>query len=562
MVTTQQSNLQVLVKKTFKECLIRGLDDPVAFAHDFLDVSAHPGQEAWLNTRNDAKERMLHCSNRWGKSAVAGIKLLHRAFYQGRDTKYTFDPNGRLRPYICANIAMSMDQARIAWDYALQYASNSPRFSRFVVKSDFSPFPVMWIENAGKGKDKVVSEIWARSTAKRAKYLLGKNFAFLNYDEAAFDADGEIVWNDVLRMRLADQAGDIDFTSTPNLKNWFYKQCEKGRAQSDGTYPNARCYTQKGSTFENPYVDHDFIRETMKYMTDVQRQQNVYGEFASALSIFNVQYVEACYRDHDYRHLMGDQGIPCDHEVEYIETDQGQLAKLRRLRVPAKYVIGADLARKRDNTVIVVLRVDCEPALLMSYRVFSRTNWKHIKDEIRRTHQKYNAAPILVDSTGAGDGPLESLQTEYELPAEGYNFAGSGREKENLVIHLQEAIQNQRIGFPFIRELYDQLIYYDWNDKKLQTDSMFGLALAWECALRVSGRKVFSPGDNTLMIATASTNYITGRRVTSLPNGRQILPEDELEKLRQISRAERRRRYDDGEDLDANELGVPIVGLL
>jgi len=98
-------------------------------------------------------------------------------------------------------------------------------------------------------------------------------------------------------------------------------------------------------------------------------------------------------------------------------------------------------------------------------------------------HYRYNRCPIIVDSTGAGDVVLEAIQNEpYKLDASGYCFGG-GKEKENLVVELQAAIQDCKIRFPFIKEIVDQLIYYSWNDKQLQTDAVFGLALAWQCAL-------------------------------------------------------------------------------
>lgn len=502
-------------------------------------------------------------------SFVSGIKLLHRGFYLIRDQEKAFDTRGRLKPYVAINVAMSMDQAKLAWDYAVALGSASPRFAKFITNIDYSPFPCLSISNGAKGPEAIVSEVWARSTAKKAKYLLGKHFAYVNYDEAAFDADGEDIFNDVIRMRLADEAGDIDFTSTPNLKNWFFAQCEQGRLREPGldihdprSYVNPRCYTQTGVIFDNPHVKHEFVRETMKYMTEVQKQQNVYGEFADAANIFSVSHVQACQRDQDYRDLMGNEGIPADYDIVYVESPAqgGRYAKLRRSDSVGEYVIGADLARKRDKTVIIVLRVDVEPAQMVLYKAFSRTSWKFVYEEIQRAHLKYHSAPILIDSTGVGDNVLSALQEEpYNLPAHGYNFAGTGKEKINLVIHLQEAIQNGRIAFPHIRELYEQLVYYDWEDKKLDTDSLFSLALAWECNLRVRGLGVFDPGSMDFLVASSYTDYFTGKRSTSLDRTERVLiPEEELERLRRLAEEDRIRRYNDGEDLEPAEYGLVI----
>lgn len=496
-------------------------------------------------------------------SHVAGIKLLHRAFYQIRDQRFAYDTGGRPKPYTAISIAMSMDQARLAWDYALQLGSNSPRFSKFIVGTDHSPFPCLYISNTGKGTERIISEIWARSTAKRAKYLLGKHFAFVNYDEAAFDTDGEVVWNDVVRMRLADENGDIDFTSTPNLKNWFFAQCERGRLKGEhlppmlaDSYVDPRCYTQTGVLFDNPHVDQEFVRKAMVYMTEVQRAQNVYGQFADASSVFGIGHIEQCYRDQDYRDLMGADGLPADYEVTYVDKDSGRLAKVRKSSTVGEYVVGADLARKRDKTVIIVLRVDGmtkgEPAQMVMYKAFSRTSWRTVYEEIQRASFKYHNAPVLIDSTGVGDNVLSALQEEpYNLSVSGYNFAGTGKEKQNLVINLQSALQNRLIVFPFIRELYDQLAYYEWDDRKLETDSVFALALAWQCHLNQTSKSLFDPGSLDILIATSGYDRLGGRRIVNFDQEpKPERSEEELQRLRREWEEDRIRRYAQGEDLE------------
>jgi hypothetical protein len=88
----------------------------------------------------------------------------------------------------------------------------------------------------------------------------------------------------------------------------------------------------------------------------------------------------------------------------------------------------------------------------------------------------------------AGDMALEQLADQYELEEQGVEGTQfSNVSKTNLVLQLQDAIQQRQIVFPYIYILVNQLIYYKWDDKKIETDAVFGLALAIEQAKRVMG---------------------------------------------------------------------------
>ena len=77
----------------------RGLEDPTFFARRFLDVELHTGQRKWLAGSN-SRENVLVTGNRWGKSFVSAVKLIHRAIYRLRPLKY--DPCGRYRAVVAS----------------------------------------------------------------------------------------------------------------------------------------------------------------------------------------------------------------------------------------------------------------------------------------------------------------------------------------------------------------------------------------------------------------------------------------------------------------------------
>lgn len=440
----------------FVEVWERGRWDITQFAHDFLDIDLHEGQQRWVNTAPWADERFLASGNRWGKSLLSGVKSLHHCLYQTRLPKYA-EMTSR---YIAVNLSITMDMSLVVWDWAFIRALDSPLYRRFVREDECrrTPFPIMIVGSGGKGKDVWRSEFWARSTVKKGRYLLGKDFDFVNYDEAARDPDGPIVRDDVLIMRMADRNGRIDYTSTGNFRNWYYqefvqaKQAWEAREDKSGAIQ----YAQTGSSYENPYIDHDKLKRNEERLPEEFRDQNIYGGFASSSIIFSLDDIQKCYAGQDYR-------LPAK------PTKAGE------------YIGAIDWGRKEDETVILVTRINRKPAKLVYAKSMggSGTTWEDIYREVSAVYEDYNHPFLLIDSTGQqGDIHLQTLRNTYGIQkVEGYNFAGTKSRKQDLITTGQRALQGRWFRWPYIAELYDQLAFYDYNDKNLKTDWVMAFCL-------------------------------------------------------------------------------------
>lgn len=541
-------------KIAFKDALEKGYSDPVFFAHHFLEMDVHEGQEAWLlrtgtpwmppeerYPKRGARESVLACGNRFGKTELIAVGHLHRAFYLIRPGRYVLDNAGRINPWVSANVSLSLDQAMIGWNYAIRHATNSPRFKRFVYDVQNAPFPCITISNGLKGENEILSNIWARSTAKGARFLLGKAFNLVTWDEAAFQVDGEEILGGVIRMRVVDQAGDIEAYTSPNGKNWLYRWWLKGRG------PDPRYYSQQGRTYDNTFLDPEEIRLQEAEMTEEERLQNVYGEFAEGSSIFDTISLGKCYQNQDYAHLMGHDGLPPDTMVIYIDHgERGIEAKLRPAGHTMRYAMGVDLATRRDMTAIEVISIPdnpSEPCQLVFYDCFGRQPWRAIYDRIFHIRQRYHNCPVKIDETGIGAVVLEALKSDpYFIDnVSGYMIGGKA-EKERLVLDLQLAVQDTRVVFPMIRQLVNSLMYYQWQDERLFTDPMMGLALAWQQALAM-GMDTRGSGFITTsgyVVPVGTMHGPDGRlHVSGLPHAE--MSEEERERRREEALARRRQ---------------------
>jgi len=463
-------SIEIRPVPTFTELYQRGRGDIVRFADDFLQLPCpiehlHPGQERWLHSHPFCPERMLACGNRWGKSISSAVKLLHNAFYQMRLPQYA----ELSHTYTAISLSVTLDMACIVWDWLVAVAQSSPLLKRFIVdvkKRD--PFPVLTLGEAGSSAWR--SEICARSTAYRGVYLLGRSFDLVCWDEAARDPQGLFILDDVLRMRMVDRQGRIDMTSTGAGKNWYYKQCLLGAKDSQ----HRKYYFQTGSVYENPSIDRGRIEDAKERMTREMVKQNIYGEFVDFASLFSMADVEACYLGQDY-HLL--------------TTPEEAQKEMHTFPREARFVMGVDFGRKRDETVILVARSDLQTArIVYAQAIGFGAHWDDIYAIVAKVHHTFNDAFCVADATAhGGDISTDILMGErynvrHMLP---YNSAGPNA-KTHLLTVGQLAIQKQTIVWPYIGPLYDQLLMYNYDDRNICSDWVMAFCLLAEGVRRAT----------------------------------------------------------------------------
>lgn len=463
------SLIDIQFKPMFMELYERGRGDIAAFTSDFLGVTLHDAQVKWVHSYPWCNERMLSCGNRWGKSMVSAMKILHHAFYQTRPSEYA----SLTSDYICLNLSLTIDMSRIVFDYAMQRALDSPMFSRFVLQSEIktAPFPIMIVGTPRHQRTNGFrSEVWARSSAKDARYLLGRKFDFVVYDECARDPRGDKILDEVLRMRLADRAGRIDMTSTASGKNWFYSAYNRSSRDPN----HLQYFSMTGTTYDNPHINRERVEQNEAVMSRVWKDQNIFGGFSDYANVFDRVTIELAYAGVEYP-ICGN----------YLELDQ--------LKVPNDhiYLMAVDWALKRDETVMLVADVSEKPARLVYAQGFSfkpngsRYTWDELQNAAVMVHRRFHKASCLFDSTGmAGEMIMQDLTGLGMNEPQGYDFAGfQGKAKDHLIVVTQQALQNRVFEFPYspaTAPLVDQLLLYDRDDRNLSTDWTFAFALLCE----------------------------------------------------------------------------------
>jgi len=408
----------------------------VLFAREFLEIEPHPGQIRWL--KNSIKpENALHTGNRWGKSLVQAIKILHRSIFKIRKLKYN-----SISKYEAVNASITQDQANIVFDKVIWLIKGKRGTEALIKDIKFTPFPRVIFGNG--------AVFWARSTQRRGEYLLGHDYDYFNFDEVAFEPHPEYVVNQVIQMRLADRAGTLDYSSTPKGKNWFYRKCQQLRENPQIGY------VQKGDSRQNPHISNEYLQRKLRTLPGQKTAQNISGEFVD---------------DPDQ--------VILEKYISFATSSSSGLS------LPIKghrYCHGWDLARKRTHTVGITLDITKKPYQVAAFERFQR-EWKDVYLAIRERKKEYGGE-VLIDSTGLGDVVLSELK---DIMAQGFNFGErGGKAKSELIANLQQAHALGHIAYPYIERtdehgevwtLQDELRNFYWDSNK-DCDAVMALALA------------------------------------------------------------------------------------
>jgi hypothetical protein len=273
-------------------------------------------------------------------------------------------------------------------------------------------------------------------------------------------------------------------------------------------------YVQTGSMFENPHgVPHDEIVAMILENPAEVSAQVVFGKYVESSGlVFKGETIQG----------MIDRDLPRIVTDRYVDAEARALAADFRVRAPDslryQYATGIDYARQTDFTVIMTLDVRTRPARLVYYRRLNRVPWETIYTETGRVVQMFGPN-VLIDSTGPGGDVIhDALESRWYCPVhdrcnlvpnvcqgrrgerlpdcepvmylplscvEGYHFTGTT--KKQLVEHLRNALETGYAGegveFGWIRtppivQLEEEMSFYLWEDKGLETDCLMSLALA------------------------------------------------------------------------------------
>ena len=261
------------------------------------------------------------------------------------------------------------------------------------------------------------------------------------YDKAVLNEAGIILKNlylyeHAIKPMLWDSNCHIVIGGTPKGKGKFFTLFQRGMDPAQTNYTSIHM-----SPFDNPYINHQRIYEDMKDMSSLAVEQEIYGKFLDEGTVFrNIDKI--CVLD------------PNDYEAQKPLADH-------------IYVIGCDLAKLVDFTVIVVYdRTTNNQVFQMR---FKQLEWPYIRQRIKDVSMKYNRALVMLDSTGVGEPTHDDL-SRMGVPVQGVKFTNTI--KKDLINKLANWMELGHLKMLRLEETLQELglFSYEYSEK---TDNFY-----------------------------------------------------------------------------------------
>lgn len=237
--------------------------------------------------------------------------------------------------------------------------------------------------------------------------LRGKAFKGVVLDEWAMMKP--MVYEEIIRPIVTENGGWVWFLFTPKGRNHAFKYWNNAKDWGkDGEWANFFLDVNKSQL-----IDAEELEKARKQMPEMLYKQEFLCEFLEGEgSVF--RNIKKC--------LAG---------------------QLQDPHPGARYVIGCDIAKVEDFTVMVC--IDQISKRIVAFDRFNDISWRVQKERISAMAKKYNDALVILDATGIGDPILEDLQNN-NLNVEGFKFTSTS--KREIVERLVMAIEQRFILFP------------------------------------------------------------------------------------------------------------------
>lgn len=288
-------------------------------------------------------------------------------------------------------------------------------------------------------------------SAQKPENLEGFNYKRYVLNEAGIILKKSSLWDNTIypMVKADDVMGKI--VGTPKGRNKFHELAVLGRS-GDEDYK-----TFKYTVYDSPYWTEKQIEVAKRLTPELVFKQEYMAEFIEGEGMVFRKIHEVVKND-----------IPT-------EPIEGR-----------KYVIGVDLAKHVDFTVIIVIDELTHEVVYMDR--FNQIDWVLQKGRIRAVWDRWNKGRIVVDSTGAGDSVFDDLKA-MGLTITPFRFNNAN--KAEIVNNLSIAIENKDIVLPNNQQMIDELEIYEYNITKagnvtysapegFHDDIVMALCLAWD----------------------------------------------------------------------------------
>ena len=256
----------------------------------------------------------------------------------------------------------------------------------------------------------------------------GRKYHRVIIDEAGIAKRLQPAWENAIRPTLTDFGGDAWFLSTPKGRNYFYECYQRG---VDG---QKNWVSWQMPTLCNPFINPQEIEEARLNLPERTFSQEYLAQF-----------------------LDGSGGVfrnisACTYEIE----SEDALRNTRKIEDGRAYIIGVDLARVEDFTVMTV--IDVKERKVVAIDRFNQVEYLMQLERLAQMAQRFPYTPILIESNNTGIAFIEMAQRRA-LPVRAFQTTNAS--KAEIIEKLAVAFEQQAISIPNYPPLISELMAFD-----------------------------------------------------------------------------------------------------
>jgi phage terminase large subunit-like protein len=292
-------------------------------------------------------------------------------------------------------------------------------------------------------------------SAQKPENLEGFNYPRYVLNEAGIILKKSSLWDNTLYPMLKGDNVRGKIIGTPKGRNKFHELAALGRSG------NPDYATYHFTVYDSPYWTNEQISVARNLSPELVFKQEYMAEFIEG------------------------EGMVFRKIREIIKEIKSEVIPNRR------YLIGIDLAKHVDFTVIVVMDDVTHEVVYMDR--FNQIDWVLQKARIRSVWEKWNRGQVVVDSTGAGDSVFDDL-VAMGITVKPFRFTSSS--KAEIINNLSVAIEHRELFIPNDPVIIDELEMYEYSITKagnvtysapegFHDDIVMALCLVWSLAKNV-----------------------------------------------------------------------------
>ncbi len=253
--------------------------------------------------------------------------------------------------------------------------------------------------------------------------IRGYTFTHMIVDESAFIKDE--IWNTVLKPTILVKGKKCLFISTPKGKNWLYELHQRGIDPDQTKY-----ISLQGTSYDNPYIDHDELDEARKTIPEDIFEQEIMGKY-----------------------------VDSGGEV-FTDIDRYCVIPMWGNKVQGKkYYAGLDVGRQHDYSVLTIM--DDDQNVVFIYRDNNKP-WDVILDNVVKHLKRFNAT-CMIETNGIGDPLMDQLSKKYK---DVHPFVTTNTSKQQIIEDLIYQTNTDNIKLPtqdLFPPLYNELKTFSYS---------------------------------------------------------------------------------------------------